>query len=577
LSDIICAKCGRHFNSIEDARGHRGHCKNSPEDEAMHWSPSPKSKMAPEEWEALVDKINNQKIPEDNRNPENVNLNLTEIPCPNCRSKLYHDFKLLVWKCKHCKRVYTHGELLDHQKKAEAYTEDTIIKRNTSENTQSDNIKTDSTEDIKTKKKAHYNRTPFWLIAVLFIFSLSICGLGISLFVGILIPFWILFGFSIIFSIEKWFSYITRKYKGIGKLYRLLLNVCILSVFGLLIWSGIKLFSHQFVHSSLAGSLIFLAEFIFFIWMWRIVSKNSWRWPSMKLTIFSLICLFLVLAFAGVSPFNEYKNNLMGLFSRDSTLDNSLNNLTPSSTVTTVKPQAVTPKPISTITPTPTIKNTGIDRKTGVYQNYYLGLVKDPEGVLDGNGCYGEFIILINNKNAKNPTYAELLNFLKSDKTDEFPYQYTVSVSGFYYGAAEDKIDLNRIKDIIDGTVQPSNPKICADFAERLHNNAEKAGIRCGHVSLDMTGYTDPNNLGIKSNAGHACNVFETTDRGLVYIDCTGNIGGYGPTNNDTIVDVTAGKQYNPQFLFPSGGWSIPSGDMGAVTSIFLVWDGDWR
>jgi len=34
----------------------------------------------------------------------------------------------------------------------------------------------------------------------------------------------------------------------------------------------------------------------------------------MKLTIFSLFCLFLILAFAGVNPMDEYKDNLIGRF-----------------------------------------------------------------------------------------------------------------------------------------------------------------------------------------------------------------------------------------------------------------------
>jgi uncharacterized protein YkwD len=91
----------------------------------------------------------------------------------------------------------------------------------------------------------------------------------------------------------------------------LLLNLSILSLLGLIIWTGIKLFSQQFVQSPLVGSLIFLAEFCIFIWMWRVVAKNSWRWPSMKLTVFSLICLFVIFAFAGVNPFSDYKTSLI--------------------------------------------------------------------------------------------------------------------------------------------------------------------------------------------------------------------------------------------------------------------------
>ena len=405
-----------------------------------------------------------------------------------------------------------------------------------------------------------------WLKALLLIFALSIVGLGISIAVGSFIPFWLLLGFSIFYSIEKWFYYLTRRHKGLGRLYRLLLNLSILLLLGLLVWSGIKLFSQQLMQSPLAGSLMFLAEFVLFIWMWRVVAKNSWRWPSMKLTVFSVICVFLVLAFAGVSPFSGYKDSFLNVFTGSNDyvtqppIDDSTTSAPDESEQTTITPGTV-----------------GIDSRTGEYENYYLGLVKEPGGVMTGNDCYGEFIVLINNKDAKNPTYSELLDFLRSDTTDEFPYQYTLPVMEFYYGEAEDKIDLSILKSIIDGTAEPSPPKICADFAERLHNEAEMAGIRCAYVSLEMIGYTDPYNLEIESDAGHACNAFETIDRGLVYIDCTGFSDSYGPNNNDMIVDIQVGEQYNPQFLFPSGGWYIPSGVMGTVTSIFITWDGDWR
>ena len=97
------------------------------------------------------------------------------------------------------------------------------------------------------------------------------------------------------------------------------LNLSLLSLLGVIIWWGIKLFSQQFEGSSLVGSLVFLGEIILFVWMWRVVSKNSWRWPSMKLTVFSLALLFVVFAFAGVSPFSDHKdaiiNQLSGMLS----------------------------------------------------------------------------------------------------------------------------------------------------------------------------------------------------------------------------------------------------------------------
>lgn len=214
------------------------------------------------------------------------------------------------------------------------------------------------------------------------------------------------------------------------------------------------------------------------------------------------------------------------------------------------------------------------DARTGRYGQYSLGLVYTTEGVLSG-GCYGEFIVLINNESAQDPTYKELLAFLKADDTDKYHYSYLFPVASFYYGDAEDKIDMEHLTDIVEGRASPSDPGICADFAERLHNNAELAGIRAGYVSIDLEGYPDSQGYGIPSDTGHALNVFETTDRGRVFIDCTG-ISGDGPLHNDTVVDpVRIGAEYIPELLFDTEGWYIQS--MGEVTGVEIAWDGEWR
>jgi uncharacterized protein YkwD len=148
-----------------------------------------------------------------------------------------------------------------------------------------------------------------WMIAGLLIIALTAIGFGISMLVGTYIPFWLLLIFSLIFSIEKWFTYHTRKHKYLGKIYRLLLNLSFLSMLGLIIWSGVKLFSQELLKNSLIGSLLFIAELGFFIWIFRVVFKNSWRWPSMKLTVFSVVCLFVIFAFAGVKPMSSIKDD----------------------------------------------------------------------------------------------------------------------------------------------------------------------------------------------------------------------------------------------------------------------------
>ncbi len=209
-----------------------------------------------------------------------------------------------------------------------------------------------------------------------------------------------------------------------------------------------------------------------------------------------------------------------------------------------------------------------------VYGNYSFGLVKGPEGVTVNS--YRDYVVLINNNKAVNPTYDQLVNFLKKDKTDEYIYTYTISSESLHYGPAESNVNLTFVKDIVDGVEDLIIPRTCGDFAQRLHNVAELTGIRCGYVSIDLIGYTDPYDYGISSNVGHALNVFNTTDKGLIYIDDTGGRIN-GPSNHDSIVnELEIGKPYVPIKLFRESGWKSNAGSMGDVKSIFITWDGDW-
>ena len=348
--------------------------------------------------------------------------------------------------------------------------------------------KTFIADNIPSSKKNKWlakRKIPNWFMTLLLIFSLAIVGLGVSILVGNTIPFWLLLGFSSIFAIEKWHSYQTQKHKAAGKFYRLLLNLGILSLFGFIIWSGIKLFSQQY--NPLNGSLIFLMEFVCFIWMWRVVARNSWRWPSMKLTISSLICLFLVFSFAGVQPMASYKDKMFSfagsIFSNPS--------------------ESVVEQPNSTlITPTPPKPNPPV---------------------------------VVTQPSLKDPSWNQLLDFLLADDTDSHPYVYPTFV--------------------------------CEDFAGMLQSHAKSAGWRCAIITVQLSGYPDWFHYGIPSNTGHACNAFNTTDRGLVYIDDTRSAGA-GPVNQDNTVDIQVGKEYIPMALFPSPGWYSASLSMGVVVGI---------
>ena len=107
----------------------------------------------------------------------------------------------------------------------------------------------------------------------------------------------------------------------------------------------------------------------------------------------------------------------------------------------------------------------------------------------------GSPVCLVNYKNATDPSWDELLTFLRQDDTDAYLFQEGVFV--------------------------------CADFAELLHNNAEASGIRAAFVGVDFRA----------DEEAHALNAFNTTDKGLVYVDCTSG------SSSTAIAEPTDGEE----------------------------------
>ncbi|MBL7159013.1 hypothetical protein ISS85_00850 [Candidatus Microgenomates bacterium] len=91
----------------------------------------------------------------------------------------------------------------------------------------------------------------------------------------------------------------------------------------------------------------------------------------------------------------------------------------------------------------------------------------------------GKTVQLINYNHAQDPTWEEVLEFLKNDSTDDKLY------------------DLDSF--------------VCTGFAEMFHNNAERAGIKTAYVGIVFS-----------EGPGHVINAFNTNDKGLVYVDVTG-------------------------------------------------------
>ncbi len=137
-------------------------------------------------------------------------------------------------------------------------------------------------------------------------------------------------------------------------------------------------------------------------------------------------------------------------------------------------------------------------------------------------------IQLENNLAAVDVSREYLLQFLLEDGTDRIPY--------------------------VEGAFD------CSEFAETLHNSAEKAGIRAAYVCLNFAG----------TGSGHAINAFQTTDAGLVFVDCTGQ-----PVPHSCSLDCTAevkiGQVYAPELVSPCP-YIVGLTPLGTVTDIGITW-----
>ena len=141
---------------------------------------------------------------------------------------------------------------------------------------------------------------------------------------------------------------------------------------------------------------------------------------------------------------------------------------------------------------------------------------KDVRGV-QFNGGYavgarGNPIKLRNQPEAADPSFATLIAFLQRDDTDEIPY----------------------------------DPRsfVCGDYAERLHNRAEAAGIRCAYVVVKLG--PSP---GWPRTDWHALNAFDTIDHGRIYIDCTRPLNQQDGPADCWVKSLRKGALYDPQHL----------------------------
>jgi len=280
-------------------------------------------------------------------------------------------------------------------------------------------------------------------------------------------------------------------------IHKLILSLLVIAGLADIIRRGYILFAHQ--TDPIKNTIIFLLEVGLWIWIVVILRSRRYRYrqPKFKLVLITIIAITLVCTFAGIEPLSSYKDNLF----------DSINDYLEEQRVAReVAERAAEEARIEA----EALARAETERKAAEAKEEGLKItpVTPPE-------------ITKITPALRNPSWEELKAFLWEDKTDQLEYIFPTFV--------------------------------CDNFARTLQANAKEAGWRCAHVRVRLVGYPDWFNYGIPSNTGHSLNAFETTDRGLVYIDCTSTHGFSG--NADKIIDVKIGKEYIGKSIFPTPGW----------------------
>jgi len=130
------------------------------------------------------------------------------------------------------------------------------------------------------------------------------------------------------------------------------------------------------------------------------------------------------------------------------------------------------------------------------------------EGLMTGHGY-----------TIKDPTYNEMMRFLRADDTDKTKY----------------------IKDKYE----------CVEFSTDLCNGAEEEGIRCAYV-----------NLRFPDGKGHAIVAFNTIDKGLTYVE----------PQSDDLVRVEIGKSFHKCIVTKAGYYYEKPDYDDTIEEVLIAW-----
>ena len=149
-----------------------------------------------------------------------------------------------------------------------------------------------------------------------------------------------------------------------------------------------------------------------------------------------------------------------------------------------------------------------IQTELGVTRDTLTDLEISYEGLMTGHGY-----------TIKDPTYSEMMSFLRADDTDEAEY-------------IEDEYE-------------------CTEFTTDLCNGAEEEGIRCAYVTLKFP-----------AGIGHTIVAFDTIDKGLIYIE----------PQYDDLVRVEIGKHFH-KCVVPKASYLYEKPDYDdTIEEVLIAW-----
>lgn len=391
--------------------------------------------------------------------------------------------------------------------------------------------KNGQTNDNPVKPSGNQNkpfRYPAWLLVLVLIFASSLIGFAFSYIVGTSILFWLLFGGSIIYSIEHWYYQQTRRHRNIGKVYRALINLSVFSLLVLVVWSGIHLFTQSFHSNPIIGVIVFIIEIGFLLWLFKVANRNKWRWPSLKLTFFTILVITTILAFAGVQPFKHYKDTTVSEVSsffkqtvkdsNDETIiqENLSGNEVLAQTVDSISDSQETSSnefldniknilTASTIDTNNLVPGSSFIDDRSIFSSIDQHALNAPESVAQSIDALIEYLI--------QPATDDLekARVIYRWITKNISYDFSAYLTGSYGSTSPDDVLVNR-------------SSVCQGYSNLFKKLAESAGLKVVTISGWAKGYSYEAGDLVGGPSNHAWNAIQLND-GWYLIDSTWGSG----------------------------------------------------